>query len=145
MKTAKGDLTLIAVGGGSILIPDGLPGVSEVVRPEHFDAANAIGAAIAAVSGQVDRIFHFGSGGRKAALAKASDEARDHAVAAGADPGSVQIIELEEIPLAYLTSPVVRIRAKAAGTLGGLGGPVTAAPPSAESGLQPADDRESGT
>jgi hypothetical protein len=70
-------------------------------------------------------------------LAEASDEARDHAVAAGADPGSVQIIELEEIPLAYLTSPAVRIRAKAAGTFGGLGGPVTAAPPGAEGGLQP--------
>jgi N-methylhydantoinase A/oxoprolinase/acetone carboxylase beta subunit len=120
VKTAKGDLTLIVVGGGSILIPDELPGVSEVIRPDHFDAANAIGAAIASVSGQVDRIFHFGPGGRKAALDEASQEARDHAVAAGADPGTVQIVELEEIPLAYLTSPAVRIRAKAAGALGGL-------------------------
>jgi N-methylhydantoinase A/oxoprolinase/acetone carboxylase beta subunit len=120
VKTAKGDLTLIAVGGGSILIPDRLPGVSEVIRPNHFDAANAIGAAIASVSGQVDRIFHFGPGGRKAALDEASQEARDHAVAAGADPDTVQIVELEEIPLAYLTSPAVRIRAKAAGALGGL-------------------------
>jgi N-methylhydantoinase A/oxoprolinase/acetone carboxylase beta subunit len=120
VKTAKGDLTLIAVGGGSILIPDQLPGVSDVIRPNHFDAANAIGAAIASVSGQVDRIFHFGPGGRNAALDEASQEARDHAVAAGADPGTVQIVELEEIPLAYLTSPAVRIRAKAAGALGGL-------------------------
>jgi N-methylhydantoinase A/oxoprolinase/acetone carboxylase beta subunit len=120
VKTSKGDLTLIAVGGGSILIPDELPGVSEVIRPDHFDAANAIGAAIASVSGQVDRIFHFGPGGRQAALEEASAEARDHAVAAGADPESVQIVELEEIPLAYLTSPAVRIRAKAAGALGGL-------------------------
>ena len=127
VKTAKGDLTLIAVGGGSILIPDELPGVSEVIRPDHFDAANAIGAAIASVSGQVDRIFHFGPGGRKAALEEASAEARDHAVAAGADPESVQIVELEEIPLAYLTSPAVRIRAKAAGALGGLYGPADAA------------------
>ena len=120
VKTAKGDLTLIAVGGGSILIPDELPGVSEVIRPDHFDAANAIGAAIASVSGQVDRIFHFGPGGRAAALDEASQDARDHAVAAGADPDTVQIVELEEIPLAYLTSPAVRIRAKAAGALGGL-------------------------
>jgi hypothetical protein len=41
-------------------------------------------------------------------------------VAAGADPGSVRIVEREEIPLAYLTSPAIRIRAKAAGALGGL-------------------------
>lgn len=120
VKTAKGDLTLIAVGGGSILIPDELPGVSEVIRPDHFGAANAIGAVIASVSGHVDRIFHFGAGGRAAALDEASQDARDHAVAAGADPDTVQIVELEEIPLAYLTSPAVRIRAKAAGALGGL-------------------------
>jgi N-methylhydantoinase A/oxoprolinase/acetone carboxylase beta subunit len=146
VKTAKGDLTLIAVGGGSILIPDRLTGVSEVIRPDHFDAANAIGAAIASVSGQVDRIFQSGPGGRKAALDEASAEARDRAVAAGADPATVQIVELEEIPLAYLTSPAVRIRAKAAGALGGLYGPADAgadamattpagAPPRTRSGI----------
>jgi N-methylhydantoinase A/oxoprolinase/acetone carboxylase beta subunit len=120
MKTSRQDRTLVAVGGGSILVPDHIPGVSEVIRPEHFDTANAVGAAIASVSGQVDRIFHLGSGGRQAALDEARAEARERAVAAGADPASVQIIELEEIPLAYLTSPSVRIRAKAAGALGGL-------------------------
>ena len=53
-------------------------------------------------------------------LDEACDEAREHAVAAGGDPGTVQIIEIEEIPLAYLTSPAIRIRVKAAGALGGL-------------------------
>ena len=120
IKTSKGDLPLIAVGGGSILVPDRIPGVSEVIRPDHFDAANAIGAAIASVSGSVDRIFHLGPGGRQAVLDEACDEAREHAVAAGGDPATVQIIEIEEIPLAYLTSPAVRIRVKAAGALGGL-------------------------
>jgi len=120
IKTSKDARPLIAVGGGSILVPDDMPGVSEVIRPDHFDAANAIGAAIASVSGNVDRIFHLGAGGRQAALDEARDEAREHAVAAGGDPDTVQIIEIEEIPLAYLTSPAIRIRAKAAGALGGL-------------------------
>jgi N-methylhydantoinase A/oxoprolinase/acetone carboxylase beta subunit len=120
VKTSKEDRPLIAVGGGSILVPDRIPGVSEIVRPEHFDAANAVGAAIASVSGQVDRIFHLGPDGRQAVLDEAQDEARERAVAAGADPGTVQIIEVDEIPLAYLTSPAVRIRVKAAGTLGGV-------------------------
>jgi N-methylhydantoinase A/oxoprolinase/acetone carboxylase beta subunit len=120
VKTSQEDRPLIAVGGGSILVPDRIPGVSEIVRPEHFDAANAVGAAIASVSGQVDRIFHLGADGRQAVLDEARDEARERAVAAGADPGTVQIIEVEEIPLAYLTSPAVRIRVKAAGTLGGV-------------------------
>ncbi|HUL25002.1 MAG TPA: hydantoinase/oxoprolinase family protein [Streptosporangiaceae bacterium] len=119
VKTSKEDRALVAVGGGSILVPDRIPGISEVIRPEHFDTANAVGAAIASVSGQVDRIFHFGEAGRRAVLDEARDEARERAVAAGADPGTVQIVELEEIPLAYLTSPSLRIRAKAVGTLGG--------------------------
>jgi N-methylhydantoinase A/oxoprolinase/acetone carboxylase beta subunit len=120
MKTAKGDRALIAVGGGSILVPDRIPGVSEVIRPEHFDAANAVGAAIASVSGQVDRIFHLGPSGRQAALDEACEEARERAVAAGADPRTVDIVEREEIPLAYLTNPAIRVRAKAVGALGGL-------------------------
>jgi hypothetical protein len=120
VKTARGDRPLIVVGGGSVLVPDKIPGISEILRPDHFDAANAIGAAIASVSGQVDRISHLGSGGREAALAEASEEARNRAVAAGADPGSVDIVEIEEIPLAYLTTPAIRIRAKAAGALRGL-------------------------
>jgi N-methylhydantoinase A/oxoprolinase/acetone carboxylase beta subunit len=120
VKTSKEERPLIAVGGGSILVPDRIPGVSEIIRPEHFDAANAVGAAIASVSGQVDRIFHLGPDGRQAVLDEARDEARERAVAAGADPGTVQIIEVEEIPLAYLTSPAVRIRVKAAGTLSGV-------------------------
>ncbi len=120
IKTSREDRPLVAVGGGSILVPDDIPGVSEVIRPEHFDTANAVGAAIASVSGQVDRIFHLGAAGRQPALDEACEEARERAVAAGADPDSVEIIELEEIPLAYLTSPSVRIRAKAAGSLGGL-------------------------
>jgi len=120
MKTSKGDRPLIAVGGGSILVPDQIPGVSEVIRPEHFDAANAVGAAIASVSGQVDRIFHPGEGGRQAILDEAREEARERAITAGADPGTVRTIEMEEIPLAYLTSPAIRVRVKAAGALGGV-------------------------
>jgi N-methylhydantoinase A/oxoprolinase/acetone carboxylase beta subunit len=144
MKTAKGDRPLIAVGGGSILVPDGLPGVSEVVRPGHFDAANAVGAAIASVSGQIDKIFHPGPGGRQAVLDEACDEARERAVAAGADPGTVQIVEIEEIPLAYLASPAVRVRVKAAGALGGgtaaAYGAAQVTPPSAVADLVPASE-----
>lgn len=117
VKTTRGDRPLVVVGGGSVLVPDRLPGVSEVIRPPHHDVANAIGAAIAAVSGQIDRIYHIGDGGRDALLAGARDEARAEAVRAGADPDRVEIVELEELPLAYLTTPSVRIRAKAAGPL----------------------------
>ncbi len=117
VKTSREDRPLIAVGGSSILVPSELAGVSEIHRPDHFDVANAIGAAIASVSGEVDRIFQLGSGGRQAAIDEASSEARERAVRAGADADHVEIVEIEEVPLAYLTNPAVRIRVKAAGPL----------------------------
>jgi N-methylhydantoinase A/oxoprolinase/acetone carboxylase beta subunit len=120
VKTTRGERPLIVVGGGSVLVPERLAGVSEVIRPQHHDVANAIGAAIAAVSGQIDRIFHLGAGGRSDAVDQAKNEARDEAIRAGADSKSVEIVDLEEVPLAYLTTPAVRIRAKAAGPLSWL-------------------------
>src|SRR6266545_2649802 len=47
MKTSAGDIPVVVVGGGSILLGDSLPGASQLVKPEHFAVANAIGAAIA--------------------------------------------------------------------------------------------------
>ena len=45
-------------------------------------------------------------------LDEARQIAHDEAVRAGADPAGVEIVTLEELPLAYLTTPAVRIRAK---------------------------------
>jgi N-methylhydantoinase A/oxoprolinase/acetone carboxylase beta subunit len=117
VKTSREPVTLVAVGGGAPLVPEDLPGTSEVLRPDHSDVANAIGAAIATVSGEVDRVFHLGAGGREAAIAEASQEAIERAVAAGAARDSVEVVEIEEVPLAYLTDPAVRIRVKAGGPL----------------------------
>ena len=61
VKTSREPVTLVAVGGGAPLVPEDLPGTSEVLRPDHSDVANAIGAAIASVSGEVDRVFHLGA------------------------------------------------------------------------------------
>lgn len=117
-KMVRGEPPLIVVGGAGFLVPDDLPGVSEVRRPEHSEVANAFGAAIAQISGQVDRIVHFGTSGRDRLLASAREAAQAQAVRAGADPDRTAVVEVEEVPLAYLTDPAVRIRVKAVGPLG---------------------------
>lgn len=117
MKTHAGEVPLIAVGGGSILLPAKLTGVSQVFKPAHFEVANAIGAAIAQVSGEVDRVFSLENQTREQALQEAEHGAFDQAIQAGADPESLDLIELEELPLAYLPGNAVRIKAKAAGRL----------------------------
>jgi hypothetical protein len=42
MKTEAGDVPLIAVGGGAFLIPDKLPGVSQVNADAHGNAEIAL-------------------------------------------------------------------------------------------------------
>jgi N-methylhydantoinase A/oxoprolinase/acetone carboxylase beta subunit len=116
-KTTSEDMPVILVGGGSILLPSGLKGASRVVRPEHFDVANAIGAAIAQVSGSVDGIYDVASQGREKVIERIKEEARREAVRAGAAEDSLEIVDLEEIPLAYLPSNAVRFRVKAVGKL----------------------------
>jgi N-methylhydantoinase A/oxoprolinase/acetone carboxylase beta subunit len=110
-------LPLIAVGGGAILVPETLPGVSEVIKPRDFDVANAIGAAIAPVSGHAERICPNRPDRRDAAVADACAAAVARAVHAGADPDAVKIVEVEQVPLTYLLDPAVRIRVRAAGPL----------------------------
>jgi N-methylhydantoinase A/oxoprolinase/acetone carboxylase beta subunit len=117
IKAGPGDVTVVAVGGGSFLISDRMPGVSAVHRPADHDVANAIGAATAPVSGQADRICRSRSDRRQIALEEAKQEACLNAVRAGADPRAVEIIEVEEVPLTYLVDPATRIRVKAAGEL----------------------------
>jgi N-methylhydantoinase A/oxoprolinase/acetone carboxylase beta subunit len=117
VKTARGDQPVIAVGGGAALLPDDLAGASAVLRPEHAGVANAIGAAIAPVSGTVDRVVTIGPSERPAIIERLGDEARAAAVEAGAAPGTVEVVEVEEIPLAYLTTPASRFRVKAAGPM----------------------------
>ena len=100
-----------------MLIPDSVAGVSKVLRPDHHDVANAIGAAIASVSGRWEEVVSL-AGGRDAAIEAACDQARARAIQAGADPDRVEIVEIDEVPLAYLTEPVARISVKAVGPLG---------------------------
>lgn len=120
VKTMKGEVPLIAVGGGSVLLADRMPGISEVLRPKNYDVANAIGAAIGTVSGQIDRIFSLDRTPRADVINQACDQAKEQAVRAGADPNRVEIIDIEEVPLSYLSNPAMRVRVKAAGPLGSL-------------------------
>ncbi|MDF2678967.1 MAG: Hydantoinase/oxoprolinase [Brevibacillus sp.] len=116
MKTSAEPVPVILVGGGSILLPDELKGASQIIRPENFGVANAIGAAIAQISGQIDRVFSLDEVGREKTLETAKQMAIDEAISAGAEPATIEIVEFEDIPLSYLGN-ATRIRVKAAGTL----------------------------
>jgi N-methylhydantoinase A/oxoprolinase/acetone carboxylase beta subunit len=116
MKTDARDEPLIAVGGGCFLVPARLPGVSEVVHVPHQAVANAVGAAIAQVSGEVDQIFQDLS--REEALAQAQRIAEQRAVAAGAAAETLAVVEREDLPIAYLPGNSLRVRVRVVGDIG---------------------------
>ncbi len=117
MKTSAEPLPVVVVGGGSILLGDSLAGTSQLVKPAHFAVANAIGAAIAQAGGEVDKVVALEGTTRAAAVEEATAEAVEKAVAAGAERHSVRVVDIEDVPIAYLPGNATRIRVKAVGEL----------------------------
>lgn len=115
MKTEAAAVPLLAVGGGAFLVPDHLPGASEVLRPAHAAVANAVGAAIAQVSGEADQVFQGLS--RAEAMAAAERIARDRAVEAGAEAATLALVDIEDLPIAYLPGGALRVRARVVGEI----------------------------
>ncbi len=115
VKTDASEIPLIAVGGGCFLVPPSLPGISRVVHVPHQAVANAVGAAIAQVSGEADQVFQNLS--REAAIAEARRVAEVRAVEAGADPATLAVVDVEDLPLAYLPGNSLRARVRVVGDI----------------------------
>ena len=117
MKTSAEPLPLVLVGGGAALIDGDIAGASETVVPEHAGVANAVGATIAKISGETDRVFSYEKTDRAEAIETAKEEASRRAVAAGAMANGIEVLEVEELPVAYVPGGSVRVRVKVAGDL----------------------------
>lgn len=117
MKTSAESVPAIFVGGGTIINKEKIKGISELIIPENFAVANAVGAALGQVSGEVDRVFHYDKLGRDKTIEMASEEAKIKAKEAGANEKTIEIIEINENPLAYLPGRSVRLQVKAIGDL----------------------------
>ena len=117
IKTSADPVPVVLVGGGTILLGESLAGASELVKPEHAAVANAIGAAIAQVGGEIDRVFSLDGTNRAEIVARAREDAVAKAVEAGAKADTVEVVDVDEIPLTYLPGNATRMRVKAVGEL----------------------------
>ncbi|KAI9155704.1 putative extracellular serine carboxypeptidase [Paramyrothecium foliicola] len=90
IKLSPDDCTVILVGGGGVICPSWLRGVSRIVRPEHAGVANAIGAALAKIHGAAEAIVDAAD--IEEGISKVNDSAIQNAVARGADGGSVTVL-----------------------------------------------------
>ena len=94
-----------------------IAGASRVLRPEHAEVANSVGAAIAQVGGQVERVYSLEETGREGAIADCRAAAFDKVVAAGGDASSIEVVEIDEVPLTHVPSNATLVRVKAVGNL----------------------------
>lgn len=117
MKVSGADVDVILVGGGSITLPTDLRGASSVLKPAFFGTANAIGSAISKVSGTIERLIDYEQTPRDIALESAKADAVEMAVEAGAVRETVEIVDVEDIPLQYYAGNTNKVKIKAAGDL----------------------------
>lgn len=117
MKVSSEEVELILVGGGAIVLPDKLEGAKSALKPDFGGVANAIGSAISKVSGTYEKLVDYLAVPREQALKEAKAEAVEMAVAAGAIRETVEIIDMEDVPLQYYPGNTNRVKIKAAGDL----------------------------
>ena len=120
MKTSEADVPIILVGGGSILCPDNLKGVSHIIRPAFSHVANAVGAAIAKVSGVVNTIVNLTDDkSEDEAIARARAQAISQAEENGAE--NAEVVEEIILPVPYVNTRSRHIVVRAAGRLASNG------------------------
>lgn len=117
MKTSAEKVDIILVGGGAIIAPNHLEGVNKILKFSMGGVANAIGASISQISGQVDTLYLYAQTSREEALEDAQNKATALAISSGAIASSVSVVEREEIPLAYHPEQANRVKIKVVGEL----------------------------
>ncbi len=117
MKPGGDPLPLVLVGGGAILVREPLAVASTMLTPEHSGVANAIGAAIARIGGEAERMISYERTPRRAAVSELTLAAEHNAESAGADPASLIVADIEETAISYMPGNVVRLRVKVTGDI----------------------------
>jgi N-methylhydantoinase A/oxoprolinase/acetone carboxylase beta subunit len=121
MKSSRAPVPVILVGGGSLLIHREIASAAELLRPQHAAVANAIGAANAQIGRELERIVPAAGGAREEAMARARERLTAELAAAGAQPDSIRVADVEETAISYLAEASSRLRIKMVGDLD-LGG-----------------------
>jgi N-methylhydantoinase A/oxoprolinase/acetone carboxylase beta subunit len=117
VKTSESDQPVILVGGGSAILNNLLQGASEVVRPEHFEVANAIGVAIGKIGCSLEKIESTLDKSREDIFALMCEQAKEQAILSGAKSNSLNIISQSDIPLAYMSDQSHHFKVRVVGEL----------------------------
>jgi len=117
MKPSGKAMPVILVGGGAILVTDGLKAASDIYQPEHAGVANAIGAAIAQIGGESEQIVSYSTLARNEAIKQVTEDAMERAIEAGAERDTLRTVDIEETAVPYMDESSTCIRVKVIGEL----------------------------
>lgn len=117
MRTRDSRLPVILVGGGGTVIPRRFRERSDVLIPAQASIANAIGAAIAEIGGQAERVVTYRTQGREAAIAAVTRDAVERATAAGAEAATLRVAEIDEVAMPYMEAGAMRLQVKVVGNV----------------------------
>lgn len=117
VKTSESDQLVILVGGGSAILNNTLRGASQVIRPEHFEVANAIGVAIGKIGCSLEKIESTLEQSRGDIFASMGNLAREQAILSGARSSSISTISQSDVPLAYMTDQSHHFKIRVVGEL----------------------------
>ena len=107
------NLPVILVGGGAALLSTTSWGERFQI-PAYFDVANAYGAALAEISGTVDTVVSLQQ--REEVLNRLYDQARCAAIAQGACPETLRLVDQQIIPYHYVPNHMARVVVRCCGS-----------------------------
>ena len=118
MKTTAKLIPAIFIGGGALVVPtEGIKGTGEVLSPEHFEVGGAIGTTIAEIGAYAEGVVDLEREQRQRAVEKVTEQAKDHAVAAGAIRQTIEVVDMEETPFTYMPGKREKIRVRVKGKI----------------------------
>ncbi|ATZ54140.1 hypothetical protein BCIN_10g01600 [Botrytis cinerea B05.10] len=121
VKTKQGYASVILVGGGSIIVGKDIAGVGEVIRPKYLEVANAVGAAIGKISGHVDTVVTPGEKTIEEEIEEAKLLAIRRCIAAGGDEKTIEVVEVDTLPINYVTNGSTQLVVRVVGDLRNTG------------------------
>jgi DUF917 family protein/N-methylhydantoinase A/oxoprolinase/acetone carboxylase beta subunit len=114
-RTDKSPVEVVLVGGGACLVDaerlSKALGGCRVVRPQHGSVANACGSALAQNVGEAETIADLSGSNRETVLSELKVKAQRLA------GPQAEVIECEEVPLAYLPGKMTRVFVRAVAPL----------------------------
>ncbi len=117
MKTEAVRTQVILVGGGSIVANPKYFTEDDIIIPENYGVANALGASIAQTSGSYESLIAMIDKDRESEVAKVVDLAIENAITTGADRQTIEVVSISQTPLSYHPQEAYVVKAKVIGDL----------------------------